>query len=113
MNKIFPNYSSLIMYRNFEVDKTLNYFNESGLFHFIWIYKNESLISANELKLNNLKNGIIRIFMTYSYNNYQYNSSNLQDNDHWVYDTCHQYANKDDMKYYDFSFSSYVSSETE
>ena len=107
MNKIFPNYSSLIMYRNFEVDKTLNYFNESGLFHFIWIYKNENIISTNELKLNNIKNGIIRIFMTYSYNNYQYNSSNLQDNDHWVYDTCHQYANKDDMKY-DYSFSSCI-----
>ena len=107
MNKIFPNCSSLIMYRNFEVDKTLNYFNESGLFHFIWIYKNENIISTNELKLNTIKNGIIRIFMTYSYNNYQYNSSNLQDNDHWVYDTCHQYANKDDMKY-DYSFSSCI-----
>jgi hypothetical protein len=95
------------MYRNFEVDKTLNYFNESGLFHFIWIYKNENIISTNELKLNTIKNGIIRIFMTYSYNNYQYNSSNLQDNDHWVYDTCHQYANKDDMKY-DYSFSSCI-----
>lgn len=107
LHQNFPNSSSLIMYRNFEIDKSNNYFNESGLFHFIWIYKDENIINNNELQLNNLKNGIIRIFMTYSYNNYHYNSSNLQDNDHWVYDTCHHFSNEEDMKY-DYSFSSCI-----
>lgn len=45
--------------------------------------------------------------MTYSYNKYEFNSSKLEDNDHWVYDTCHNYANNDDIKY-DYSFSSCI-----
>jgi len=103
----FPNSSSLLMYRNFGIDTSNNYFNESGLFHFIWIYNDENIINNNKMQINNLKKGIIRIFMTYSYDKYDYNSQNLKDNDHWVYDTCHNYLNKDDLKY-DYSFSSCI-----
>ena len=105
--KPFPKPSSLLIYRNFETDLTHNYFNESGLFHFIYIYNNDNISNGNAVKLNNFKKGIIRIFMTYSYNKYEFNSSNLEDNDHWVYDTCHDYANEDDIKY-DYSFSSCI-----
>ena len=105
--KTFPKPSSLLMYRNFETDLTHNYFNESGLFHFIYIYNNDNISNGNAVKLNNFKKGIIRIFMTYSYNKYEFNSSKLEDNDHWVYDTCHNYANNDDIKY-DYSFSSCI-----
>ena len=105
--KPFPKPSSLLMYRNFDTDLTHNYFNESGLFHFIYIYNNDNISNGNAVKLNNFKKGIVRIFMTYSYNKYEFNSSKLEDNDHWVYDTCHAYANNDDIKY-DYSFSSCI-----
>ena len=105
--KTYPNSSSLNIYRNYEIDKSFNYFNESGLFHFFWIYNNENLINNNELPLNNFKKGIIRIYMTYVYDKYEYNSLNLKDNDHWVYDTCHNYVDKNDLKY-DFSYSSCI-----
>ena len=103
----FPSKSSLLIYRNFEIDQSYNYFNESGLFHFIWIYNNKSTINNNIIKLNNIKKGIIRIYMTYLYDQYEYNSSNLKDKDHWVYDTCNDYSNKDDLVY-DYSFSSCI-----
>ena len=99
--------SSLIIYRNFEIEENNNYFNESGLFHFIYIYKDENLLNNNDIQLNNFKKGIIRIYMTYTYDKYEYNSSNLGDNDHWVYDTCHSYVNRDDLKY-DYSYSSCI-----
>ena len=105
--KDFTNKSSLLMNRNFEIDKSYNYFNETGLFHFIWIYKNNNIFNNNEIQLNNIKNSLIRIYMTYSFDKYEYNSSNLEDNDHWVYDTCHTYINKED-KIYDYSFSSCI-----
>ena len=101
------NSSSLKMYRNYEIDKSYNYFNESGLFHFIWIYNNENLMYNNEIQLNSFKKGIIRIYMTYVYDKYEYNSSNLRDHDHWVYDTCHSYVDKNDLKY-DYSYSSCI-----
>ena len=104
--KANPNKTSLIIYRNFEIDESNNYFNESGLFHFIWIYNGENK-NNNEMQLNDLKKGIIRIYMTYAYDKYEYNSSNLKDNDHWVYDTCHNYVNEEDLKY-DYSFSSCI-----
>ena len=103
----FPKTSSLIMYRNFETDITNNYFNDSGLFHFIYIYNNESIENDDAIQINSLKRGIIRIYMTYTYYNLEYNSSNLKDNDHWVYDTCNYYVNEDDIKY-DYSFSSCI-----
>ena len=105
--KPFPNKYSLILYRNFDIDKTYNYFDKSGLFHFLWIYNEENILNANEIQVNNLKKGIIRIYMTYTYDKYNYNSSNLKDNDHWVYDTCHDYVFEDDLKY-DYSFSSCI-----
>ena len=105
--KSFPNTSSLIVYRNFQIDESKNYFNESGLFHFIYIYNDENIINNNIMQINNLKKGIIRIYMTYSYDKYEFNDQNLKDNDHWVYDTCHNYINKNDLKY-DYSFSSCI-----
>ena len=105
--KPFPKPSSLLIYRNFETDLTHNYFNESGLFHFIYIYNNDNIPNGNAVQLNNFKKGIVRIFMTYSYSKYEFNSSKLEDNDHWVYDTCHNYVNDDDIKY-EYSFSSCI-----
>ena len=105
--KVYPSESSLSLFRNY--DKELNiYFNQSGISHYIWIY-NESIllndkIDQNLIYLNNLKRGIIRVYMTYSYDRYEYNSSNLKDNDHWVYDTCSSYSDEEDSKY-DYSFS--------
>ena len=106
--KVSTNSSSLLMFRNFDIDKSNNYFNESGLFLFFWIYHDENILNNYEFsQLNNFKNGIIRIYMTYSYDKNEYNSSNLKDNDHWVYDTCHNYPRKEDLKY-DYSFSSCI-----
>ena len=105
--KSFPNESSLILYRNFDIDNTNNYFDESGLFHFLYIYNKENIYTANEIQLNNNKKSIIRIYMTYTYDKYDYNSSNLKDNDHWVYDTCHNYVLEEDVQY-DYSFSSCI-----
>jgi hypothetical protein len=86
------------------------YFNKTGLFHYIWIY-NENIINneinQNLIQINNLKRGIIRIYMTYSYDKYEYVSKNLKDNDHWVYDTCSTYMDEKEFKY-DFAFSSCI-----
>ena len=105
--KVYPSESSLSLFRNY--DKELNiYFNRTGISHFIWIFNENTLlnnkIDQNLIYLNNLKRGIIRVYMTYSYDRYEYNSSNLKDNDHWVYDTCSSYFENEDVKY-DYSFS--------
>lgn len=108
--KVYPSGSSLLIYRNY--DKEINmFFNQTELFHYLWIFNNEILdnnINQNLIQLNNLKKGVIRIYMTYSYDKYQYNSSsNLKDNDHWVYDTCSSYFDEEDFKY-DYSLSSCI-----
>ena len=107
--KVYPNESSLSIYRNYENDNEI-YFNKSGLFHYIWIYNQNSLnnnADHNLMQLNNLKKGIIRIYMTYTFDKYEFNSSQLRDNDHWVYDTCSSYVEDEDQKY-DYSFSSCI-----
>jgi len=107
--KVYPNQSSLSIYRNYEKEIEI-YFNKSGLFHYIWIYNPNSLnnnIDQNLIQLNNLKRGIIRIYMTYTFDKYEFNSSKLRDNDHWVYDTCSSYVDDEDQKY-DYSFSSCI-----
>ena len=105
--KVYPSESSLSLFRNY--DKELNiYFNKTGISHYFWIFNENTLlndkIDQNLIYLNNLKRGIIRVYMTNSYDRYEYNSSNLKDNDHWVYDTCSSYSNEEDVKY-DYSFS--------
>ena len=107
--KIYPSHCSLLLYRNY--NKEINmYFNKTGLFHYIWIY-NDNIINNNisqSLKqINNFKTGIIRIYMTYSYDKYEYNSADLKANDHWVYDTCSTYMNENEL-IYDFAFSSCI-----
>ncbi len=107
--KVYPSNSSLLMYRNYAKEINMH-FNKTGLFHYIWIFNENILnnnITQNLLQLNSLKRGIIRIYMTYSYDKYEYNSSNLKDNDHWVYDTCSTYMDDNELKY-DFSFSSCI-----
>ena len=51
-----------------------------------------------------MKNGIMHIYMINLLNPYEYNSSNLQNYDHWVYDSCNNYVLEEDIKY-DYSFS--------
>lgn len=108
--KVYPNQSSLSIYRNYDKEIEI-YFNKSGLFHYIWIYNKNTLnnnnIDQNLIQLNNLKRGIIRIYMTYTFDKYEFNSSTLRDNDHWVYDTCSSYADDEDQVY-DYSFSSCI-----
>ena len=107
--KVYPNESSLSIYRNYENEIEI-YFNKSGLFHYIWIYNQNSLnnnVDHSLMQLNNLKRGIIRIYMTYTFDKYEFNSSHLRDNDHWVYDTCSGYVEDEDQKY-DYSFSSCI-----
>ena len=107
--KVYPNQSSLSIYRNYENEIEI-YFNKSGLFHYIWIYNQNILnnnIDQNLIQLNNLKRGIIRIYMTYTFDKYEFNSSQLRDIDHWVYDTCSSYVDDEDQKY-DYSFSSCI-----
>ena len=108
--KAYPNSASLSIFRNY--DKKVNmFFDKSNMFHYLWIYNEKNIlknnIDQNLFQLNNLKKGIIRIYMTYSYEKYDYNASNLKDNDHWVYDTCPNYYYKDDY-IYDLSFSSCI-----
>jgi len=99
--KIYANNSSLLIYRNYGKKIYIN-FNDSKHLHNILIFNENNLnnnISQNLIQLNNLKRGILRIYMTYSYDNYDFNSLNLNNNDHWVYDTCSNYENNDDLKY--------------
>ena len=108
--KIYPSSSSLLIYRNFEKEINI-FFNKTGLFHYIWIFNEKYImdnqINQNLIQLNNNKRRIIRIYMTYLYDKNDFNSSNLKDNDHWVYDTCSSYADEEDLKY-DYSFSSCI-----
>ena len=99
--KIYASNSSLLIYRNYS-KKIYSNFNDSNHFHNLLIYNENNLnnnASQNLIQLNNLKRGILRIYMTYSYDNYDFNSLNLNENDHWVYDTCSNYDNNDDLKY--------------
>ena len=108
--KVYPSPSSLLIYRNYDKDFNIH-FNKTEYFHYLWIFNEKNLLdnnlSQNLIQLNNIRKGLIRIYMTYSYDKYEYNASNLKDNDHWVYDTCSSYADNDDFKY-DYSFSSCI-----
>ena len=108
--KVYPSESSLLLYRNYGSNINLH-FNKTGIYHYLWIFnekilKDNNNINQNLIKLNDLKKGIIRIYMTYS-NNYDFNSSNLKFKDHWVYDTCSNYIFEEDIVY-DYSFSSCI-----
>ena len=99
--KIYASDSSLLIYRNYNKN-IYNNFNDSNHLHNILIFNENNLnnnASQNLIQLNNLKRGILRIYMTYSYDNYDFNSLNLNENDHWVYDTCSNYDYIDDLKY--------------
>ena len=108
--KVYPSSSSLLIFKNFDKDIKIS-FNKTGLFHYIWIFNKKNIIddkiNQNLIQLNNHKRGVIRIYMIYSSDNNNYNSSNLKDNDHWVYDTCSSYVNKEDL-IFDYSFSSCI-----
>ena len=107
--KVYPNGSSLYIFKNY--DKKINLtFDKSGIFHYIWIFNEKNLLDTrnqNLFQINNLKKGMIRIYMTYSYDKYDYNITNLKHNDHWVYDTCSNYADEEDSMY-DYSYSSCI-----
>jgi len=96
--KVYASDSSLLIYRNYDKNIYIN-FNDSNHIHNILIFNGNNLNSQNLIQLNNLKRGILRIYMTYSYDNYDFNSLNLNENDHWVYDTCSNYDYNDDLKY--------------
>ena len=108
--KVYPSSSSLLIYKNFDKEITIS-FNKTGLFHYIWIFNTKYIIddkiNQNLIQLNNHKRGAIRIYMIYSSDKNNYNSSNLKDNDHWVYDTCSNYVNEEDL-IFDYSFSSCI-----
>ena len=102
-----PNKHSLNIYRNFDENINAEFFNENnfGIFHFFYLYNKNNNINNDELiKYKNLKNGIIHIYMLNSLNIYDFNSTNFQNYDHWVYDSCNNYALEEDLKY-DYSFS--------
>ena len=101
-----PDKHSLSIFRNFESNISAEFFNENGLgiFHFFYLYNNNNLGNEELIKYKNIKNGIIHIYMVNLLNLYDFNSSNLQNYDHWVYDSCNHYALEEDEKY-DYSFS--------
>ena len=107
--KVYPNGSSLYVFKNFDNEMNLT-FDKSGLFHYLWIF-NEFKVADNKnqsiIQIYNLKKGMVRIYMTYTYDKYDYNSSNLKDSDHWVYDTCSNYVIEEDL-IYDYSYSSCI-----
>ena len=102
----FPDKYSLKIYRNFDTYLKFQYFNdtESGLFHFFYIYNGNDIDSEELIKFKSIKNGILRIYMINILNPHEYDSSNLQNYDHWLYDTCHNYVIEEDKKY-DYSYS--------
>ena len=102
----FPNKFSLKLYRNFETDLEFQFFNESesGIFHFFYIYNNNDIDSEELVRFKSIKNGILRIYMLNLLNPYDYNSSDLGNYDHWVYDSCHNFVIEQD-KHYDYSYS--------
>ena len=108
--KVYPNGSSLYIFKNFDKEIQLT-FDKSGLFHYLWIFNEFNIQdhskNQNIIQINNLKKGMVRIYMTNSYDKYDYSSSNLKDNDHWVYDTCSNYAIEEDLVY-DYSYSSCI-----
>ena len=101
-----PDKNSLNIYRNFQSNIEHQYFNEtdSGIFHFFYLYNNNDIDNEELIKFKSIKNGIIRIYMINLLNPYEHDLSNLQNYDHWVYDTCHNYVKEEDRKY-DFSYS--------
>ncbi len=102
-----PNKNSLNIFRNFEINYNSIFFNEtdSRIFHFFWISNDNNLENEEYIKFKSVKNKIIRIYMINVLNAYEYNSSDLHNYDHWVYDTCNNYVIEDDQKYdYDYSF---------
>ena len=101
-----PNKYSLNIYRNFDSNIKEEFFNENdlGIFHFLYLYNNNKLSNEDLIKYKNIKNGIIHVYMINLLNAYDFNSSNLHNYDHWVYDSCNNYALEEDEKY-DFSYS--------
>ena len=101
-----PNKYSLNIYRNYESNINSEFFNENtlGFFHFFYLYNNNNIDNEELIKYKNIKNGAIHIYMINLLNAYDYNSSNLQNYDHWVYDSCNGYSLEEDEKY-DYSFS--------
>ena len=101
-----PDKLSLHLYRNYETDMTKEYFkqDELGIFHFFYLYNNNNTEYEDLIRYKNLKNGILHIYMINLLNAFEFNSSNLYNYDHWVYDSCNNYALKEDEKY-DYSFS--------
>ena len=101
-----PNKHSLHVYRNYDINITSEYFNEdeSGIFHFFYLYNDNNLEYEELIKYKQLKNGALHIYMINLFNTFEYNSSNLNNYDHWVYESCNNYALEEDIKY-DYSFS--------
>lgn len=77
--------SSFISYRSYFTDLRYYYFNDStGIFHYFQIYD----IKTKTYGEFNPK--YLRIIMSRLYKTYQNNQVELNDNEHWVYDSCRE-----------------------
>ena len=86
---------SVIFYRKYEKDLS-KYSFDSSITHLIWINNNNN-INDNGMHKTILNTKAIRVILLADENNYEVNSSNLFNYEHWLYDNCE----KDDFTYYE------------
>lgn len=80
---LFKNTPSVIFYRKYENDLSKYSLNSSSLPHLIWLNNN------NENSFKSIINTrAIRAILLADNNNYEANTSNLKNYEHWVYDLC-------------------------
>ena len=95
---------SVIFYKKYEKDLSKYFLDSSTIPHLIW-FINKNVIS----KLNTKS---IRIILLDEENNYAANTSNLQNYEHWVYDSCEKNDFNDYENYEHLIFNDYYINNT-
>jgi hypothetical protein len=72
-----------IFHRQFQIEPNNYSFNSTSIFHFIKLFSSE-----NGGQFGKYNSKYIRIYTTFVYSNYSDNESNLEFYDHWVFDSC-------------------------
>ena len=90
---------SVIFYRKYEKDLSKYPFNASSISHLIWLNKN------NDSLRTKINTKAIRIILISDEINYDPNTSNLKNYEHWIYDSCkkNDFNNLEDIIFSDES----------
>ena len=92
------NTPSVIFYRKYEKDLSKYTLNSSSIVHFIWLNNNNNT-SSNSI----INTKAIRVILLADDNNYEADTSNLINYEHWVYDACEKndFNNYEDILFKD------------